>query len=111
MEKAKFYVGLPENVFLNFTILRPLERLIGNYFYRKLVYNQLDSLKDSVNIKGPKFVFVHFNVPHAPYIFDENGKSTSEYAVFGDNSDIKKFEKMYIDQLTFISKKIEKVFM
>ncbi|MCK4650895.1 hypothetical protein KAT08_01845 [Candidatus Babeliales bacterium] len=97
------------NIFLNNTLLRPVERLIGNYFYRKLVYNQLDSLKDSVSIKGPKFVFAHIDVPHAPYIFDSNGNNTSEYTVFGDNGDVKRFEKMYIDQLIFISKKINKV--
>ena len=37
----------------------------------------LNSFDDLLDIKGPKFVFIHLIVPHPPFALDENGNPTA----------------------------------
>lgn len=41
--------------------------------YRERTHLILDSFDDVVNLPGPKFVYIHFIVPHTPFAFDKDG--------------------------------------
>jgi hypothetical protein len=58
----------------------------------------LDSFDDVVKIPGPKFVFIHLIIPHAPFVFDAMGNPIPP-----DKSDPK---YGYSDQVKFINKAI-----
>jgi hypothetical protein len=64
--------------------------------YRTRTRLVLSSFDDLVDMPGPRFVFIHLVIPHAPYAFDENGhpaapdKLVSKYG--------------YLDQVKFINK-------
>lgn len=80
-----------------------LLRFIKNYMddtHKKLALCELDKLSKVPYIKGPKFTFAHFLIPHEPFVFDENGNDSKEHKK-------KKMEQKYIDQLIFTNKKIK----
>jgi len=68
----------------------------------------LEKLGNIPNTISPKFVFVHIITPHPPYVFGPNGEVRDdvdldlEGAVWSKNV-------LYIDQVKFISKKIDEV--
>lgn len=41
---------------------------------RAFTLRQLDATIASARLRGPKFVFSHFGLPHPPYVFDRNGQ-------------------------------------
>jgi len=68
------------------------------------VLNMLDILENiPKNIEGPKFVFAHILSPHSPYIFGPNGEEVAPY----DTTNTIENNRAYLNQLIFISKKIE----
>jgi hypothetical protein len=92
-------------IFLRTTMLRPLEGFLG-YDARKRVLDAFAMLGKAAKIKGPKFVFAHFDVPHPPYIFGPNGEYVAG-AASGMPDDAEKERKMYLNQLIFTTKKTE----
>ena len=46
---------------------------------------QLKLLPEIALEPGPKFVFVHMNIPHRPFIFDENGQLLTDPGYYGDD--------------------------
>jgi len=93
-------------VFLQTTIVAPLVRDTLMDQARSKVLFALNKLGEIPYEKGKKFVMAHFNVPHPPYLFDEEGKPIPDQALemVGDSFND---QKNYLKQLTYISKRIE----
>jgi len=92
-------------VFLQTTALSPfVKEKLANEARDKVLYT-LEKLKDIPYQRGNKFVLAHFNVPHPPYLFDENGNAL-------DGQDLKmageeyQDRENYLKQLRFISTQI-----
>lgn len=70
----------------------------------------LEKLRSVCGLPGPKFVFYHLLPPHHPYIFDREGK-VKRHAYLSNQFEFDKLlwkEKgQYIDQLRFVTGKIE----
>ncbi|MCM8760712.1 MAG: hypothetical protein NC933_01015, partial [Candidatus Omnitrophica bacterium] len=79
------------------------------------ILNNLAKVKDTTS---PLFVFAHIYAPHPPFVFDRNGKPIKLEPVFqvhdGDwlvrdgRLTRQEYIKHYVDQLVFISKKLDK---
>ena len=96
--------------------LNPLERVLVKYTlasvvwhdsvnYREHVLKAFDELSGMPVIQGPKFVFAHIMCPHSPYVFDADGRPVDPVDGWHDPN---KSEK-YLDQITFVNKKVELV--
>ena len=104
-----------EALFLQTTLLREAKDLpwlnadqilAQNYRDRHmLVFN---SMKDVTRMAGPKFVYVHLIMPHPPFVFGPNGEYTNPADFWNDQKiySASKFEKGYINQLTFLNRKV-----
>jgi hypothetical protein len=66
--------------------------------YRARTRLVLDSFDDVVRIPGPKFVFIHLIIPHAPFAFDPDGNPVAPDKVDGMTG--------YANQIQYISKAI-----
>jgi len=66
--------------------------------FRARTHLVLDSLEDVVKIPGPKFVFIHLIIPHAPFSFDSDGNPVPPDKVDGLTG--------YANQIQYISKAI-----
>jgi hypothetical protein len=58
-------------------------------------------------IKGPKFVFAHILSPHPPYLFGANGEPVQDSDLYNPLLNTFKHKEEYLNQLIFISKKVE----
>jgi len=112
-KKSDFYYrGGLFNVFqsmlLQTSLLKPFEPFFISLDIRKRTLNILKKLKEIPNVKEKKFVFVHLDPPHPPYVFDEKGKrprfSITSNTTLNTSS---KFD--YFNQLKFIDKQILKL--
>lgn len=61
------------------TMLRPLvEKFDINHPvyepHKRMIEYSFDKIDDLVKINSPKFVYIHLLIPHAPFMFDENGE-------------------------------------
>src|SRR3989344_5055069 len=94
-------------ILIRATILKPL--ILGGDFVaedmRKRILGIFDELKNIPEIKGPKFIFAHIVSPHGPYIFGPNGEKVLDMTELALNPEEEK--KRYLDQLIFISKKLQ----
>jgi len=54
-------------------------------------------------VEGPRFVFAHILVPHAPWLFGPNGEPVDSEL----RMDKWRYEQGYLDQLTFVNKKVK----
>lgn len=79
------------------------------YFEHANIFNsQIQNLSEISRTNGPKFVFVHFNTPHRPFIFDEDGEILTDPNYYSDNgkSISKKYERDgYIKQIINLNNK------
>jgi len=70
---------------------------------RKRILYSIDKLKEipEMEVGGPKFVFLHINSPHTPFLFDRNGKDVDVdwYSVTSPEE----YNSLWLDQLIFIS--------
>jgi len=107
-EAATSWISQFQKILWNTTMLQPFYfHLIGSRYdiaYRQQVLYTLGSLKALPELEGPKFVFVHFNCPHEPFVFDPEGDYIAP--ANWDNHENKQF---YLGQYIFISAEIEKV--
>lgn len=72
------------------------------------VTNTFDILPKIKNmIEGPRFVFAHVICPHPPFIFDRNGELPEPVQYFDVGP--KTRDKMYVDQLIYLNKKVKEV--
>jgi len=92
----------------NTTMLRPFYHYVAGSQYesynRRGVLGTLEHLQEVPDMEGPKFVFVHFECPHTPYVFGPNGEyiAPANWANYKD-------KQFYLGQYIFISWEIEKV--
>lgn len=72
----------------------------GEELHRQRMAFILDQMDTIENINGPKFVFAHIVVPHAPFVFAQDGS----------NLDISLTEpEAYVEQIIYINSRIEKI--
>lgn len=73
---------------------------------RKRILYSIDKLKEipEMEVGGPKFVFLHINSPHTPFLFDRNGGEVDVdwYSVTSS----KEYNDLWLDQLIFISRQL-----
>lgn len=69
---------------------------------RKRTIYVFDELKKLPNILGPKFVYAHVECPHAPFLFDENGRPTN----YAHDSDDWGCLECYLAQYIYVSKQV-----
>jgi len=87
------------------TVLAPFLQSFLASDARTEVLNILDILENTPeNIDSPKFVFAHILSPHSPYVFGKDGEEVAPV----DTTNSIEINRAYLNQLIFISKKIEK---
>jgi len=96
------------------TPLFPLILRMTFDYHRKSVLYALEKLEEVSAIKGPKFVFAHFLIPHNPFVFDSDGGKIPVDESFGasiwsrSDENIFKRTNLYLGQVSFVNKKIKK---
>jgi len=91
------------------TILVVIEKhLIVLDWHRDNVRQMFTELQNVNSIDGPKFVFVHFIPPHAPFVFGPDGEAVTPLdATLGQNIWLPK--QAYVDQMIFVNNQMKKV--
>ena len=74
----------------------------GNHILREAHLGQFDSLVEVSKMPEKTFTFCHLITPHPPFLFDAEGNNTSGWMLPPDE-----WREMYLDQLTFITTKLE----
>ena len=78
---------------------------------REIILAQFDNLALVPGLPGPKFAFVHIISPHGPYIFGPQGEERTSSGPFtlapASDLGLERDAGLYIDQLVFISSKLE----
>ena len=86
------------------TILRPIFVIISEHSYADRIlcqFSELSSLHNST--KEPFFAYIHFLLPHPPYVFDPSGN----FKEFQYSRNTPQELKLgYIDQVQFANKKV-----
>lgn len=75
---------------------------------REIVLSAFGQLGEIPRIPGPKLVFVHIVSPHEPYMFGPNGENiidTEAYTLA--NTSPENELQLYLDQLTYITSKVQ----
>jgi hypothetical protein len=70
---------------------------------------QIETLPEIAKIPGPKFVFIHMNIPHRPFIFTPEGNLQTASEFYRDNPETSREEyqiKGYRDQVEFVNTKL-----
>jgi len=62
---------------------------------------QFDQIARTREAPGPTFVFAHIMAPHAPYVFDRNGRLVTPQVAKGRSE-----EENYLEQLQFVNQKV-----
>jgi hypothetical protein len=72
--------------------------------HRDNIRKSLFALQRSSEILGPKIVFAHILSPHAPFVFDQNGKSIAP-----EDDDVlgKGYTEPYVDQIKYLNSQIK----
>ncbi len=70
--------------------------------HRERILRKFSELAEIPKMKGPKFVFTHWLIPHHPYIFGPDGEKVTT-----TEREKKSTEENYISQLIFTNKKIK----
>lgn len=91
---------------LNNSMLRFLHDILmrrSNFsdYYRNQTLHILETLETVPGMEGPTFVYAHFDCPHFPFVFDENGGEVDP----GHINDIRD-KRYYLGQYKYISKRI-----
>jgi len=85
----------------------------GYQSHRDLVRYLLDSIPETVDLPGPKFVFAHIVIPHPPFIFGPDGEEISHDFRFnfmdGDAypGTREAYRTGYRDQLAYLNSRLE----
>ena len=87
------------------TILFPIFTINSDHSYADRIlcqFSELSSLHNST--KEPFFVYIHFLLPHPPYVFDPSGNIKESQ--IDSASTLQEIKLDYIDQVQFANKKI-----
>lgn len=81
---------------------------VRNHYQQQL--SIIDRLPEAQAVESPKFVFVHIEKPHGPFIFDPDGNLLQEDAYYRDAfySAVSReyFESGYTQQIEFLNKRM-----
>lgn len=81
---------------------------VRNHYQQQL--SIIDRLPEVQKVESPKFVFVHIEKPHGPFVFDPDGNLLQEDAYYRDAfySAINReyFESGYTQQIEFLNKRM-----
>lgn len=87
-----------------------------NYPYSLHIRQQLfiiNEMKKIPEMPGPKFVFVHIQIPHPPFVFGPNGEIVEDPPPFPYNPakpvPEERAKALYRDQVSFINSQIEEI--
>ena len=73
---------------------------------------QLNSLASLTSLNGPKFVYVHMNIPHRPFIFQPDGKLQTDPGFYGNDGGAVNMDyeiKGYVDQIKFLNNRLPNI--
>lgn len=120
--KVSGYISPFESILLNSTALLPLiesqiffsqntvaeiQNPVQSHIERELF--KLDKLGEIDTIKGPKFVFAHFIIPHYPFVFRADGSMQTDLGYYSNHNtpnDETYFIEGYSQQVEFINRRI-----
>jgi hypothetical protein len=71
---------------------------------RRAILRKFDELAEVPDIEGPKFVFAHILLPHAPYLFGPQGEMLTEEQV-----EARTERENYLNQLAFANGKVQRL--
>jgi hypothetical protein len=83
--------------------------------HRARVLDMFESLKEIPQLEGDNFVFMHFLVPHPPFVFGPNGEMIQHDNSFTLSDGVnypgspRKYAREYADQISYINQYIEQV--
>jgi hypothetical protein len=88
--------------------------------YRRGILDILDNIGKVPRMHpGPKFVFVHIEVPHPPFVFGPNGEPITmvsrfddydgDWLIYNGRLNRAQYRKGYCDQVRFINSRMKKV--
>lgn len=83
-----------------------IRRFTGFMHRRKqsMILSKFEEMSEVTRMEGPKFVMMHILVPHAPFVFNEDGSLQNITSFdFGDWAS----RDGYVKEMRFINKKIE----
>jgi len=114
-KKFDFYYCEDDTLLDNKVINSILHQSIIGYFVEKVKYQEqrddilcgFSELAEIKNITEPTFVYAHFMMPHAPYIFSANGEpvNPARQSNLGSYANVND----YINYLKFTNMKIQKL--
>ena len=87
------------------TILFPISTINSEHSYADRIlcqFSELSSLHNST--KEPFFAYIHFLLPHPPYVFDPSGNLKESQ--IDSESTLQEIKLGYIDQVQFANKKV-----
>jgi hypothetical protein len=130
LKSSDYYLksGILVNVFHNSIInttpvpdIIKLKKEPGDFdIYRQNILYVLNSIGNIPKMHhGPKFVFVHIEIPHSPFVFGPNGEPVAMDSRFNlDDADKlinygrlsrEQYQKAYCDQVRFVNSRMKKV--
>lgn len=80
--------------------------------HRERVLYILDTLDNIRLIEGPKFIFVHIVIPHAPFVFGPNGENlipSGDFTLQDTALSDEQYIEGYVNQVIFIDSQIEPI--
>lgn len=87
-----------------------------NYPYATHIRQQLyilDTLEKVPDIPGPKFVFVHIQIPHPPFVFGPDGELVKDPPPFPSDPtkpvSLERVYRLYVDQIKFLNARLRKI--
>jgi hypothetical protein len=114
-KKFDFYYCEDDTLLDNKVINSILHQSIIGYFAEKVRYQEyrdgilcaFSELPEIKNIDEPTFLYAHFNMPHAPYIFSANGEplDPARQSNLGSSGNVND----YINYLKFTNMKMQKL--
>ena len=102
------YLNEASIVFWESTMLKVGTKLLNiDQYYRDKILCKFDTLSDLHNsIDEPFFVYVHFLLPHPPFVFGPNGESLQPRSLTPGATTIWEDKSKYLNQVKFANKKI-----
>ena len=114
-KKFDFYYCESDTLLDNKVVSSILHQSIIGYFVEKVRYQEyrdsilcaFSELPEIKNIDEPTFLYAHFNMPHAPYIFSSNGEpfDPARQSNLGSSGNVDD----YINYLKFTNMKMQKL--
>jgi len=116
-------IGEFENYILSNTALVLFRPLLDKFAYipssydahRELILHNLETLPKIAQLPGPQFIYVHFLIPHPPFVFDKDGNPLDSEEIFSLNNDANLEDKEewyriyregYSGQVEFLNRKL-----